>query len=710
MLASLSKDKKLQAAKRLFESAMTYDRKWQMEATDDFKFRDGDQWPDSEKAILSEENRPCLTLNLTKSSVDLIMGMNEDNRKKMMASPVETNDGFLAEVLNNIAEYVGNSSDFTDEEDAALESAAICGRGYTAIDFVPDPARFGEIQMKEIGVSVHEVHFDPSARRPTLEDSNHIFWDRWLTKQDFKLKYPKVSDKRIKDLIQDSNSLMTLDLAQQPPPITDANFDMDADESDYDTPVDGDSFLYFDKSNNMIRVVHMEYYEAYKRYFGYDPQSDSFIEFTGTPLAQARLNYQEQYGGELVYETLMDKKVKWLQFTGSDVLFDDDSPLPYPGFSIVPCFAYRDVSGRTANHFGVVRLMKDPQREINKRWSQALNMLNQQVQPGVYAEADSFLDQTQAEISLKEAGSITWLQTGALTSGKIKERTVPQFPNAPMQMEQFSQDILKKITGINPDLLGEDRGRQDAGVVIRLRQQQGLTLLRPLFKSYNKMKKELFKRQLAIIMSYMPDKQILRILGQGDRYQIDTKTGIIVDKGTGQQAELRDVRNLNYNITTEESPGNMTKRMLEISTLLEMKQAGFPVDPSAVINKLEISSTEKAQWLNYISSAEKSQSEQVQQSVQAELEFRDREIGVDEQANLIDFITSMAKIDHMETKDKLKLISDFAKLKEQTKVNLRSFLTSMLSITSEEKKSAHNNMTKLLAEKLKGDKQVASKD
>jgi hypothetical protein len=69
-----------------------------------------------------------------------------------------------------------------------------------------------------------------------------------------------------------------------------------------------------------------------------------------------------------VTETMMDKKVKWLQFTGNEILFDDDSPLPFPGFSICPLFVFTDASKRTANHFGIVRLMKDPQREINKRF------------------------------------------------------------------------------------------------------------------------------------------------------------------------------------------------------------------------------------------------------------------------------------------------------------------------------------------------------
>lgn len=710
MLESLTKMKKLERAKKLFEDAVSYDRTWQREAFEDFKFRDGEQWPKEEKLILQEELRPCLTFNLTKSSIDLIMGMNEDNRKKFRASPVEPSDAFLAEILNDISEYICDSSDFTDEEDAALESAAICGRGYVAIDFVPDPIRFGEIQMNEVAISIHEVHFDPSARRPTLEDASYICWDRWLTKQDFQLKYPKVAAKEIDNLIAESGQGLSLNLAETPPPASDVSYDSEAEESDYDTPLNENDYIYFDTNKNMIRVIHMEYWETYKRYFGFNPETQKFEEFTGIPLSKIKADYKDKYGVDLEYEILMDKKVKWLQFTGDKILYDDGSPLPYNGFSIVPCFAYRDVSGRTANHFGVVRLMKDPQREVNKRWSQALNMLNQQVQPGLYAELDAFVNNQQAEIALKEAGSIAWTQPGALSSGKIQERTIPSFPNAPMQMEQFSQDIMKKITGINPDLLGQDRGRQEAGVVIRLRQQQGLTLLKPLFKSFNKMKKELFKRQLSIIMAYMSDSQILRILGQGDRYNLDKNTGVITDKQTGLQAMIRDVRNLEYNLSAEEAPGNMTKRMLEISTYMEMKQAGFLIDPVSVIEKLELSATEKDRWLKYIDNVEKSQSQQTQQAMQAEMQFRDREISIDEQRNLIQFITSMAKVEQMSDKDKMKLMTEFIKLDLQNKSDLRTFMSNMYNILSELEKNKADNLTALLSEQIKGEKQNASKN
>jgi hypothetical protein len=679
----MTKVAKLKKAKEYFVRAVDADVKWQKEAREDFKFRDGDQWSQEEKQILEEELRPILTFNLTKSSIDLIMGMNEDNRIIHRASPVEVTDGFLAEVLNDVSDFIIESEDFEGEEDSALESAAICGRGFVAIDFVPDPKRFGEIQLSEVEIAVHEVHFDPAARRKDLGDAAYVCWDRWLTLPEFNMKYPSIKGKRLEDIISAGRmfGINTVAEANMPQSAFEVPYDISSDDSDYETPLD---MNFYDKSKEMVRVIHMEYWDTFQRYYVWNPVDRVWGEAPEKPSTETKAMFEEEFGQPMVVESVTDRKIKWLQFIGDEILFDGDSPLPYDGFSIVPVFAYSDVSKRTMNHFGLVRLVRDPQKEINKRWSQALNMLNQQVQPGIYAETDAFVDAQQAQQSMKEAGAITWTNAGALTGGKIKERTVPTFPNAPMQMEQYSQDIMKKITGINPDLMGQDRGRQEPGVVVRLRQQQGMTLLKPLFKSYNKAKQELYKRLLSIIMAYMPDEQIMRILGQNDRYQVDHNAGVIVDLPTKMSAEFRDVRNLEYNIKAEESPGNMSKRMMEMTALLEMMQQGFPVDPMQIIEKMELSAREKQRWIEYISNQNQAQAQQQQQMLETELQFKEREMADKEKQTQLGFMVDMTKITQMADKDNKKMAEDFAKLAQEDKHKLMEFVIELIKIANEE--------------------------
>jgi hypothetical protein len=675
MFESLTKKAKLDQAKKLFINALDRDMNWQAEARDDFNFRDGDQWSTDEKQILAEELRPILTFNLTKSHVDLIMGMNEDNRVIHRATPFEPTDTFLCDVLNDLSDFVSQTENFEEEEDGALESAAICGRGWCAIDFQPDPRRFGNITLSLLDVPVHEVHFDPAARRPGLEDASYLVWDRWMTQEDFKIRFPKVGAAKLEGIINDTATIS----GTSDPVSSDLGLPISDDPtSDYERPLDSD-INFYDRNKSMIRIVHMEYWEYYKKYFAYNPETGAFEEIPSMPSKAQKVEFFDTFGEDMTIETMYDKRVKWLQFVGDEILFDDVSPLPFPGFSLVPMFAYRDASKRSNNHYGLVRLMKDPQREVNKRWSQALNMLNQQVQPGVYAETDAFVDEAQALQSMKVAGDITWVNAGSLTGGKIKERTVPTFPNAPMQMEQFSQDIMKKITGINPDLLGQDRGRQEPGVVVRMRQQQGMTLLKPLFRNFNFMKKEIFKRKLAIIMEYMPDKQILQVLGQNERYSIDPQSGVITDNQTGHQAELRNVRALEYNVVAEQAPGNTTTRMLELQSMLEMMQT-LPVPPEQIIEKLDIAADEKARWIEYISQQQQAQAEQQEEMKNLEVQFKERELGQTDQKNTMDFLIDMAKLKQMAEKDEKALVTKFAQIDQGKQANILQFAGNMATM------------------------------
>jgi len=618
MFDGLKKEEKLKRAKKLHIQAASADSDFQREAKEDFEFRDGFQWTKQEKQLLEADNRPCLTFNLIFNSIELIKGLNEDTKVRFFATPVEPSDDFLCEVLTNAADYARTAGGAEEAEDDTFESSATCGRGWQGIDFDPDPKRLGHILLNFPSIPVHEVKKDPSSRRQDLGDASHIFWEKWLTEEDFKIRYPKYAShmESIRETGQMSGPLYT----GKPDSMFEVDDLNEEDISDYSTPLD---ISYFNRSRNMVRVIHMEYWQAYRRYYGFSPETGKTMEFEKKNLKRLQQAWPLLYkdmngeGKEFEYVTVMDKKVKWLQFIGDKILYDGDSPLPYDGFSIVPCFAYSDASRRTGNNFGPPRLMRDPQREVNKRRSQAINLLNTQVQPGVFIEDGVFVDDEQGRASLKIPGEPTIVVDGAIKEGRIQERPVPVPPTAPMQLEEAALSIMKRVSPAgNPDLLGMDSGRQEPGVVLRTRLDRGIMLLKPLYKNNNRMKKEIYRRTLAVIVKYMPDEQIMDILGQTERYVI--QNGVIYDKKYGQQADIRDLRNLKYNVDVEESPANKSKRVMDLSIYLEMMQNGFPVDPNAVIEKLDIPASEKKRWLEFIEAQQKAQEEA--QAQQAELE------------------------------------------------------------------------------------------
>lgn len=702
MLERLGKTKLLGEVRELFDEAVSADREWQHSAKESFKFRDNEQWTKEEMQILEEQSRPHLTFNITKAHIDLVMGINEDQRKRYVCTPVNPEDDFKCEVLNNIITYLYEKHNWVEEEDISFESSVICGRGWTAIDFDIDPYSYGQIKITETNIPIHEVRRDPASRKRDLSDASYVIWDKWLNVEDFIIKYPNLQDKV--RVAFDTGRWPALESLQRLSPEGDdwPTGDMD-DIGDYEDNLDVD---FYDSKKRQLRVAHMEYWKNVKKYWVHDPATKKWVPISGKWnkfKEKFAVMYPDQ---ELVFESRMSKEVWWIQFSGDEILFHGKSPINYKGFNIIPCFLYGDVSRRHAYHFGIVELMKDAQREVNKRVSQILNLMNQQVQPGLYAEPRAFINKDQAAQSVKEAGTVTWLQDGAIANKRFIERQIPTFPSAIMQMEQFAQEIVRRITGINPDLMGQNDKRQEPGIVVQLRQQQGMTILKPIFKAYEAMKKELFRRQISIITQHMPLNQIKRILGQEQRYVIDEQ-GSIVDQETGMKCNIKDFKNLDVDIDGEPESASMTQNMMELATYTEMQKNGFVVDPTVIVSKTNLSATEKVKWIEYIGNQQKAESESAEQGFMLEKQKLDQLH--EREMKKIDLETMIAesKATNQREKDFLKSAGDQAKLDDTRKrdmANLKLKIAELLNKTREGNRAAAQQLLALMKD-TKADQQ-----
>jgi hypothetical protein len=408
----------------------------------------------------------------------------------------------------------------------------------------------------------------------------------------------------------------------------------------------------------------MEYRDNYERYYGFNPQTNKTEEFE-----KANLRSLKERIPNFEFFKVQDVKTKWIQWVGNVVLYDGDSPMPFDGFSLSPMFAYRERTPSGVSHFGVVRPIKDPQKEFNKRWSQELHLMMNQDQGGNYIEADAILNMADYNASKHMPGADTFLKPGGLN--KIRAKGLPQASQAVAMVKNESMDIIKRISGVNPDLMGEAGGRQDPGVVVRLRQQQGLTILAPLFRGYKSMKKQFSEKLVAVIMKYMPDTQIRRIIGDDENVLI--KGGVVVDQKRQLIAPLRDIRNVKYNIDIEESPANMTRNMYELSVFFESMEKGLPVPPELIIEKLDLPVTEKRTWLEWVAGQQKGQQEMQQMEIEykkAELQQKGQiemaKIQQSAQDSKLDNAIEVAKMDREDQKFAIELVQDImTKLSER---------------------------------------------
>ena len=88
LFSKLPKADKLKEALNLFAEAVSVDSNWQEDAEKAFAFAASDQWTPDQRRVLKIENRPCLTWNFIKGSIDIVMGIVEQNRVRIVPQPV----------------------------------------------------------------------------------------------------------------------------------------------------------------------------------------------------------------------------------------------------------------------------------------------------------------------------------------------------------------------------------------------------------------------------------------------------------------------------------------------------------------------------------------------------------------------------------------------------------------------------------------------
>lgn len=665
----------LQWAKGKFEEAHDRNRGFEKDAKLAFKFYANNQWDSQTLHELGD--RPALTFNLVKPAVDLIVGLYDQNRYDTKAAPQDIgSDPYLCEVMNTLKDKIYEIADIRSLEDEVFEHGITCGRGFLALDVTPDPDSFPDIKINFEVVPYSEIKLDPSSRRNDYSDASYICWRKWMSIEDFKRTYPKFAkeaDKFVNKNQQDEESDPSL-LSEGDQGFADFP---DSDEDDYTNS------LYYDSVKNRIAVIHMEYYVNYQRYYGVNPSTKKVEEFQ-----EQNLETLQNFIPNFKYVKVPDKKIKWLQFTGNTILFHGDNPLPFNDFSITPFFCYTDRSFNTIRHFGIVKPLIDPQREVNKRWSQALNLLLTQSQGGYFVEEDVPADDRQWDDTVDEPGATTFVRKNALAERRIMPKQMPQVPQAALVMEEKAQQVVNKITGINPETLQVNPAQQQSGALLRFKQLQAITILRRPFSNFAKFKKQLARKVFSIINSLMPEDQIRKILGQGGMFNV--QDGMIVDQKRGVQVPLRDIKNLKYDISVVPAPDATGKKAYELSILLQMLQYRFPVDPRVLISKLDIPEGDKAAWLEFIAQQQQAASQMEQVKAQQEMQKEMSKVQLQQQKLQLKAATDAAKLQRKEQEDAMQYAIAIASLKQEDKKLVADLVTKLLALQKQTPKENKN--------------------
>lgn len=561
--------------------------KFREEAEEDFKFAKGDQWDEAVKKALQADKHPTLVINRIKKQVSSVVGSVLQNRKDIRAIPVDSSvhDLGISKLFSALIKHAMYKGMIQWHFDKAQKQSVIGGRGYMwpDIDYSRDGLN-GEPVVEWVGW--RDVYLDPDSKLPDASDATFVMKFDWMTDGELKERYPD-KEKEIKESFANifTGEGQATKLSEGDP------------RDGYLSP--DKSRIFVDKKNGRIRVVECWYRTTTRQKFLVDRFLGKMEPFDGTEedffiFRDAIRGTSPERAAEMRLEMRTVQEIRFAVIAGGIHIVLEEGKTPYdkpPLDRMLPIilFVYDETDGMEE---GIVRQLKDPQRETNKRRSKHMHFLNHWFPGIIVAEEGAEVQPGGLQRAMKDPKKIVHVRQ----SKKVELLGPPSPSEIFIAIDRESKQDFFDI-GINPDLMGLESGAE-SGRAIMLKISQGqLQIAEPLTNvewSY----KLLGLWLMGLIQKTYNEPKVLQVMGpEGAEVLLEInqegKDGEVVntfeDLRNGNKREsFSDFRNIEFDVVVTTSAFAPTTRMAQFAMLTDMANAGYPIPAEVLIEATDL--------------------------------------------------------------------------------------------------------------------------
>lgn len=548
------------------------------------QYRKGDQWQQEDVDALQEAGRPVLTLNLIAPMLDLLSGYARQNRVDWKWFPVEASDSGSADLFNIISKHVAKKSNLESEEIDVFDEGVCGGRSFFEVipDFTKNP--LGEVKVSHF--PSRNVYLLPHIKKD-LSDCEGLFKFRDVSLADAKSMFP---DKAAKFEA----------LFQSPVDTEDAAEDADGDMQLIESP-DGygattavgmvDPALYRDTvvdiGRKTIRLGEFERREYRQAHFLLVPGEISAVEVSPEVARKAATLAPVMR----VLDT-QASRIRVTYFAGPYLIRDRYPMNPFNEFSLIPFYVKKDEE----EYWGKVRDVFDCQDEVNKRRSQAMDILNKVAAYGYLYDDDTFDSKKDAAHFDANAASPGFRCKVKSTAKPPLKMEGAKFPAEVYQMEQASVQMFHMISNVNTQMLGQAQAKE-SGFAKQIQVRQAMLGNEFLFDNFLLAKRQAGRLAMGWAkVIYAPERVARIVLARAGKMSAEEGPmkigGQEVDPQTAdnqywtqQIAHLWVTADLmDYDLEIGEGALSPTARQAVFSQWLEAAKTGVTVPPEILID------------------------------------------------------------------------------------------------------------------------------
>lgn len=562
------------------------------------------QWDKAEVDKLKSQSRAALTINELEPKIDLLSGYQRQNRTDWKFLPVEDGDSTVSDVLNVVVKNISEQCNYDHEETKAFEDQAIVGRGLFNLYVDYDKDIRGCIIVEKFPWG--DVYFG-THEKLDLSDCEYIIKHKWYSKALINQMWPTKSGELTKEI----------DLYLDAPATSHQirGGDQYADTSNAVNVTLAPDMEFIDLARKEYRVLEC-WRKVYERNRIIVNVEDDFY-FNAKGWKDADIEAIKTLGDFSVIDRVAMKMR--ISKVASKVLLDDDMPeLAYNNFHIFPVYAKK----RGKEWWGKVEAVKDMQREINKRHSQSVDILNKVAAYGWFYDDSTFSTPQDAEKFRTTSSSPGFTTKVADLNHKPERVEGVRFPAEIVQMETIASQKLREVMGINLEMEGMG-GQRASGTAILERKKQGLVGNEFLFDNLAMTKRNLGRAIVAHVGKLYNAERLLRIVKNQDKRQPVSVNGQpVADMDETQLEAIKKILETadltEYDVIVSDSPFSASMRQANFVVWLELAKTRPEVPLDFLIDLSDLPDKEKFKEML----AEQAQAQQAQEDKKYQTEIQ----------------------------------------------------------------------------------------
>ena len=518
---------------------------------EDERFYDGDQWDEGDATMLRARGQLPLVFNVIAPAVNWMLGTERQNRTQYKILPREKSDGRAARLKSELMKYVDDAN-FTDFAwSAAFADAVKVGLGWVEEGWQGDS---GEEPVFLRAETWRNILWDSRAQHLDLSDARFLFRAKWV---DLDVATRLFTGARNRAVLEESASTSSDIIGSL---ITTGDEAMDEAEQ---SALIAHSSRTDEAGRRRLRLIEAWYRTIEERPYVAGGQFNGELFDVTSPG-----HNQDVDGGRASIRWRTAMTIRVAIFTSSGLLWDSPSPYRHNRFPFTPIWGNR--RGADNMPYGIIRSLKDIQRDINKRHSKATHILNSS---RIIMDRDAVPD-------LEEFAEEAARPDAILIKNPGKELVIDHGKDlAPAQLELMSRSIqmVQQTSGITDEAMGRQTNA-NSGKAIEARQRQGSVATAHFLDNLRLARRLSGEKMLSLIEQFYTEEKAFRITN---------------NRGTPEYLKINgdaenDILRSKADFVIAEDAWRATQRQAELQELMELMQQVAPVAPQIVVTLLDL--------------------------------------------------------------------------------------------------------------------------